>query len=57
MPRDPRGGLQELFERADREVCTLRLNFCKNAKFANAFKWRLLENGVDSGIAGKVKQR
>ncbi len=33
--------------RADREVRTLRLNFYKKARFANSFKWRLIENGVE----------
>ena len=55
--RDPSDGLQELFARADREVRTLRLNFYKKAKFANSFKWRLLEKGVSSEIAGDVTQR
>jgi Tfp pilus assembly protein PilF len=48
--------LQELLRRADREVRTLRLNFYKKAKFANAFKWRLTENGVDQEMADEVTQ-
>jgi tetratricopeptide (TPR) repeat protein len=54
---DTGGGLQDLFDRADRDVRTLQLNFYKKAKFANSFKWRLLENGVSSEIADEVTQR
>lgn len=48
--------LQILLERAAREVRALRLNFYKKAKFANSFKWRLLENGVEKGVADEVTQ-
>jgi tetratricopeptide (TPR) repeat protein len=48
--------LHAIFERADREVRTLRLNFYKKAKFANSFKWRLIENGVEPSIANEVTQ-
>ena len=47
---------QELLRRADREIRTLRLNFYKKAKFANSFKWRLIENGVAHEIADEVTQ-
>jgi tetratricopeptide (TPR) repeat protein len=50
------GALQALLQRADREVRTLRLNFYKKAKFANSFKWRLIENGVEPSIADEVTQ-
>jgi tetratricopeptide (TPR) repeat protein len=49
--------LQKILERVDREVRSLRLNFYKKAKFANSFKWRLLENGVDKAVADEVTQR
>ena len=55
--RDRGDGSQELFARADREVRPLRLNLYKKAKFANSFKWRLLENGVDKKIADEMTQR
>ena len=42
--------LQKLFEHADRDVRPLGLNYYKKAKFANSFKWRLLENGVDKRV-------
>jgi tetratricopeptide (TPR) repeat protein len=48
--------LQALLQRADREVRTLRLNFYKKAKFANSFKWRLIENGVEPPIADELTQ-
>jgi tetratricopeptide (TPR) repeat protein len=48
--------LHAILQRADREVRTLRLNFYKKAKFANSFKWRLLENGVEPSIADEVTQ-
>jgi tetratricopeptide (TPR) repeat protein len=50
------GALQALLQRADREVRSLRLNFYKKAKFANSFKWRLIENGIEPSIADKVTQ-
>jgi len=49
--------LSEILLRADPEVRQLRLNFYKKAKFANAFKWRLLENGVDKALADEVTHR
>jgi len=49
--------LHLILERADREVRGLRLNFYKKAKFANSFKWRLLENGVEKTLADEVTQR
>jgi Flp pilus assembly protein TadD len=45
-----------LLRRADSEVRQLRLNFYKKAKFANAFKWRLIENGVKPVVANEVTQ-
>ncbi len=49
--------LQAILDRAAAQAPTLGLNFYKKAKFANSFKWRLLENGVDKGIADKVTER
>lgn len=39
--------LQRFQQRLDGEARPLRLNVFKRAKLANAFKWRLLEKGVD----------
>jgi tetratricopeptide (TPR) repeat protein len=52
----PSGSLEQLLQRADREVRPLQLNFYKKAKFANSFKWRLIENGVARKIADGVTQ-
>lgn len=55
-----RGGsddaIQELLRRADGEVRSLRFNFFKKAKFANSFRWRLIENGVTKEFADEVTQ-
>jgi tetratricopeptide (TPR) repeat protein len=48
--------LHRLLQRADREVRGLQLNFYKKAKFANSFKWRLIENGIEASIADEVTQ-
>jgi len=53
---DSSNALQELLRCADREVRSLRLNFYKKAKFANSFKWRLIENGVARDVADEVTQ-
>jgi tetratricopeptide (TPR) repeat protein len=49
--------LQRLLSRADREIRALRLNVYQKAKFANSFKWRLLENGVEKQRADEVTSR
>jgi tetratricopeptide (TPR) repeat protein len=48
--------LQQILQRADLEVRGLRLNVYKKAKFANSFKWRLLENGVEKAQADEITQ-
>jgi tetratricopeptide (TPR) repeat protein len=48
--------LPEILQRAEREVRSLKLNFYKKAKFANSFKWRLLENGVEKALADEITQ-
>jgi len=50
------GSLEQLLRRADSAVRSLRLNFYKKAKFANSFKWRLIESGVARKIADEVTQ-
>jgi tetratricopeptide (TPR) repeat protein len=54
QPTDP---LQDILDRAARDLRTLRLNFYKRAKFANSFKWRLLEKGVGRDIADRVTEK
>jgi len=49
-------GLDQLLQRADNKVRPLRLNFYQKAKFANSFKWRLLENGIAQQVANDVTQ-
>jgi Flp pilus assembly protein TadD len=48
--------LEQLLRHADSELRSLRLNFYKKAKFANSFKWRLIENGVARDVADEVTQ-
>jgi tetratricopeptide (TPR) repeat protein len=55
-PKSVPGSMEVLHRRADSEVRPLRLNFYKKAKFANSFKWRLIENGVTREIADEVTQ-
>ena len=50
------GSMEQLLQRADSDVRPLRLNFFKKAKFANSFKWRLIENGVARKTADEVTQ-
>src|ERR1700731_5461120 len=50
------GSMEHLLRRADSEVRPLDLNFYKKAKFANSFKWRLIENGVARETADEVTQ-
>jgi tetratricopeptide (TPR) repeat protein len=53
---EPDGVLQKILQRADREIHGLKLNFYKRAKFANSFKWRLLENGIEKALADEITQ-
>ncbi len=47
----PGKALRELLQRTDPEGHALRLNTFKRAIFANSFKWKLLEHGVEQRIA------
>jgi tetratricopeptide (TPR) repeat protein len=53
---DSAGSMEQLLLRADSDVRPLQLNFFKKAKFANAFKWRLIEKGVARETADAVTQ-
>jgi Flp pilus assembly protein TadD len=55
-PKASGSRVEEILARADRDVRPLQLNFYKKAKFANSFKWRLLEKGVEPGVADEVTQ-
>jgi tetratricopeptide (TPR) repeat protein len=52
--KDGAAGLQDLLHRANTDGRLRGLNFYKKARFANSFKWRLLENGVEPGTADRV---
>src|SRR5882757_6264887 len=56
VQNSPSGSLEQLLRHADSNVRPLQLNFYKKAKFANSFKWRLIENGVARKIADEVTQ-
>ena len=47
----------EVLQSAEPEVRRLRLNFYTKARFANSFKWRLIEKGVQRDTADEVTQR
>jgi tetratricopeptide (TPR) repeat protein len=55
--RDSGRELQALLRRAERDTQALRLNVYQKAQFANSFKWRLLENGIEEQIADEVTSR
>jgi tetratricopeptide (TPR) repeat protein len=52
--RDQGRAWQDFLQRAEREMRALRLNFYKKAQFANSFKWRLLEKGIERQLADEV---
>ena len=52
--KDGASGLQDLLRRANTDGRLVGLNFYKKARFANSFKWRLLENGVEPGTADSL---
>jgi Flp pilus assembly protein TadD len=52
--RDQSRAWQDFLQRAEREMRALRLNFYKKAQFANSFKWRLLEKGIERQLADEV---
>src|SRR5271165_3324119 len=49
--------VQELLRYADGDNRTSRLNMFKRAKLANAFKWRLLEKGIEKNFADEVTHK
>lgn len=52
--KDGSASLQALLHRVDADARLAGLNFYKKARFANSFKWRLLENGIESRTADHV---
>jgi tetratricopeptide (TPR) repeat protein len=55
-PTTSLGSFEDLLQRADRDGRTLRLNFYKKARFANTFKWRLIENGIPRETADEMTE-
>jgi len=55
-PLQPENGAawEDLLRRADADTRLASLNFYKKAKFANSFRWRLLENGIEPRAADEV---
>ena len=53
-PAERSTAIHELLQRADRALRPLRLNFFKQAKLANTFKWRLIEKGVEQDFADEL---
>jgi Flp pilus assembly protein TadD len=47
---------REFLKRAVRDLQSLKLNFYKRARLANAFRWRLQENGVEADDAAELTQ-
>jgi tetratricopeptide (TPR) repeat protein len=58
--KEARGGkgdaLQAFLGQAMQKIHAMNMNFYKRAWFANSFKWRLLENGVDAETANEWTQ-
>ncbi len=52
----PRARCKTLVKQVGSEVHGLGLNFYQRAKLANAFKWKLIENGVEKKVAHEVTQ-
>ncbi|MGH7172694.1 MAG: tetratricopeptide repeat protein, partial [Gemmataceae bacterium] len=51
-----RTDLRKFLQRVARETGPLKLNLFKRAKLLNAFKWRLLERGVDRKTADELTE-
>ena len=52
----PSESFREIVKRARGEVLDLKLNLYQRAKLANAFKWKLIENGIERKLADEVTQ-
>jgi tetratricopeptide (TPR) repeat protein len=48
--------IRQFLEQSAEDLRTRKLNFYKRVRFANAFRWRLLEKGVAAEIAHEVTQ-
>jgi tetratricopeptide (TPR) repeat protein len=54
VPHDRVTAMRDLLRRAGTDGRISSLNFYKKARFANSFKWRLLENGIEPQTADRV---
>jgi tetratricopeptide (TPR) repeat protein len=52
--KDGDSAIRELLRRADTDSRLTQLNFYKKARFANSFKWRLLEKGIEPKTADRA---
>jgi tetratricopeptide (TPR) repeat protein len=52
--KDGTSSVQNLLRRAATDARLTALNFYKKARFANSFKWRLLENGMEPRTADQL---
>src|SRR5215470_2561796 len=48
--------VKEFLQRASYELRSRKLNFYKRVRFANAFRWRLVEKGVRAEVAAELTQ-
>jgi tetratricopeptide (TPR) repeat protein len=55
-PQTAAAAIGEFMRTATQDLRARNLNFYQRARFANAFKWRLLENGVAADTARDVTQ-
>ena len=51
-----RDQLQTILKGMSNEVRDLKLNLFQRAKLANAFKWKLIENGIEAAVASEVTE-
>jgi tetratricopeptide (TPR) repeat protein len=54
IPDNGSAALRDLVRRVETDERLRGLNFYKKARFANSFKWRLLEKGIEPGTANHV---
>jgi hypothetical protein len=54
LDRERGKALHVLLTGVDRDARPLQLGFFRRAKLGNAFKWRLLEHGVDPALADEL---
>jgi hypothetical protein len=50
------GLMQKFLLRVDREARPLKLNTFQRAKLANAFKWELIDKGIDRQLVNELTQ-